>query len=270
MIGFKSFLKEHITVVNGRVTTTASNSRIKPSAGDIRTDNLENGKLYHKHVNGIDVYSVVNYITHPDATEILKTMKGQPSKYPLAGTGKPVDEVLDGSAKIIATKLRSLDVDTVIVAPSSGTLVNTMVNKIKKDAPNVKFITGAVSKKLFDADFDFSTLINDKHFAWDTLDVKSKKALLTSLKSKARDNDGSIPIKKIFKPHAKFVQGFMQIEDVIDDVLGKNVAVFDDVLSSGATFAEIARCVNELEPKYLVGFTFAKQTDKNRSGSDEE
>jgi hypoxanthine-guanine phosphoribosyltransferase len=52
------------------------------------------------------------------------------------------------------------------------------------------------------------------------------------------------------------------VKDLSDDLHDKNVMIVDDVLSSGATFAEMVRIVKKEDIKSVIGLTIFKNTSE--------
>lgn len=253
---FKDFLAETILVKDGNTIIRQSSERTN-TPNEIST--VVKWPLYTSKKGDLEVFSALNY-KHSDAnTEMLKALKGQGSAYPLA---RPQDraDLLNDAAKGIAKKLTMDGVETIVVASSTGSLVKDLAAKLEALLPKVKFVHGAISKHKFPETFDFSKLIDTSNPAWEKLNAASQKSLVQALKRSARET-GHISMKDIYKQHGKFVKDFLKVEDIIDDVTGKKVAVLDDVLSSGSTMLELARRVRDLEPTSVVGITMFKRDD---------
>jgi phosphoribosylpyrophosphate synthetase len=111
-----------------------------------------------------------------------------------------------------------------------------------------------------------SDFINFEDPKFNTLKPATIKALEKQIAKSIQDNQAAgkgnvVSIKDIPKMQAKFVHNFLElVKSLSDDLHNKNVLIIDDILSSGATFAEMVRLVSKEDVKSLIGLTIFKKT----------
>lgn len=207
------------------------------------------------------IYSLFNYLPGPVTTELLSSIKG---KGPLDLKPKALQLFFDQVETAVAPLLKKLQPDVVIFPRSSSPLTADFAKILKAKSPKSEIVGDAFIKKLLKAD-DIEPLINTKHPDWTKFaadhpgEVKKLKQSL----AKHIETNGTLELKKLYKPYLKFITNFVEMEDasrLLDMVIGKKVLVVDDVLSSGATMLEMLRQLEEFEPSELSGLTIFKRT----------
>lgn len=209
--------------------------------------------------NGATIYSVYNYVSSPEITRLLSSMKG---KGPYTINPKQVDSFLERTAAAVTLK----HVPDVIIYPkSSSDFLTKFATKVGKRYPSAKVLGDAFMKKLLKAD-DVEPLINTSHPDWEKFSSEHPAdvaKLKKSISKMIRDNNGELEMKNLYKPYLKFIKNFIEMRDayeVLESVIGKNVLVVDDVLSTGSTMLEMVRQIAEYEPSSIAGLTIFKHT----------
>ncbi len=263
---FKQFLQEtileDISIEGDSVRITSQNYKSASTKDSIST--YFRTQPYVTHVKGVDadVYSLMNYVSSPTSSDILKSLKGGgPYKVNDKQFASLMAQVKEASTKLI----KQAKPDVIIYPKSRSPLVKKFVDEIASIYPTAKVLPDSFVKSVLSAE-DVEPLINKKHPAWKKFAEENPKAvheLEMSLKRQIKN--GELELKKLYKPHLKFIKNFIELKDayeVLDKVLGKNVLVIDDILSTGSTIAEMIRQIAELEPAKIIGLTMFKVTTK--------
>jgi hypothetical protein len=260
MTTFKQYLSEEIAIFNDKIRITTQHDRAASMSNSIST--------YFKKVpleTSIPdcpavVHSLLNYVSSEDSTNILKSLKG---KGPYDVDQKQLASLMANAKTASAGLIKKLKPDVIIYPKSSSPLVKLFVDQLSTLAPNAKVLSDAFIKKALDAE-DVEPLINKNHPQWEKFAKSSPKAvheLEMSLKRQIKN--GELELKKLYKPHLKFIKNFIELKDaytVLDTVLDKHVLVIDDILSSGSTMNEMVRQLVDLEPSKITGLTLFKVT----------
>jgi len=157
-----------------------------------------------------------------------------------------------------------LDPEVIVYPASSSTMVSQFVGHLQRKHPQIKVTTEAFIKKNLKG-ADISAVLNTDHPEWAKFAAENPKAV-EQLKQSLRHHitHGEFEMKKLYKPHLKFVKNFIQLKDVSDAIElinQKRVLVVDDVLSTGVTIHEMLRQVKELEPEHAAALTIFKRTN---------
>lgn len=218
---------------------------------------------------GYQVYSVYSYKPSEVSTMILKALKGQPSSY--KADPKDVQLLVDKAAKFTADELKKLHINILVYPRSSSPFTKDYVHAINKHDSSLQVIDDVILKREAgrgegEIEKFADSVIYKDHPKYKELTPKSQKqirdSIIRNVKKNLADGKGAVISLKdaLDKKHMMFVRGFMELKshETIFELMGKNVAIIDDVISSGATFADMARAVEYLEPRSVVGFTMFK------------
>jgi hypothetical protein len=217
-----------------------------------------------KGSGGSVVYSIFNYLSSPEATKLLSSIKG---KGPYKVNPKQLDTFLIQTALASKSIIEKLKPDVIIYPKSSSTLVADFAKKIG-EKHDIKIINDAFFKKVLNPE-DIEPLINTSHPDWEKFSSEHPgevKKLKMSLSKMIKDHGGNLELKKMYKPYMKFIKNFIEMQDayeILEAVIEKNVLVLDDVLSSGSTMLEMIRQIAEMEPKSIAGLTIFKHTSQS-------
>lgn len=227
---------------------------------------------YHEHSaksGNVDIYSSYLYKHSDVVTDILKSLKGHG---PYKVDEKTRHNFLKATAARAAELVKAKKIDTIVFPKSSSDFLFQFVEEIKRNlgSANVTVIADAIIKKQIDQisldKGDVSELIDFDHPSFNTLKSSTIKALekqlVKTIKANAEAGKGAtVSVKDIPKMQAKFVKNFLETVKELSDLLqDKNVMIVDDVLSSGATFAEMVRLIQKEDIKSVVGLTIFKNT----------
>jgi hypothetical protein len=257
---------------NNSVVYTLQKQKFGSSATEIDTY-IGNG-WYSEHTadsGNIDIYSSYLYKRGDVITGILKSLKGN-------GPYKVDDRTLNNFLKTTAARAAELvkqkKIDTIIFPKSSSSFLFAFVEEIKRHlgGADVTVIADAIVKKQIDAvaveKGDMTELFNFEHPSFNTLKPATIKALekqiARNIKSNEADGKGrTVSVKDLPKMQAKFVGNFLETVKELSELLqDKNVLIVDDVLSSGATFAEMVRLIKKEDVKSVIGLTIFKNTSE--------
>ena len=255
---------EAISISQGKLVISSTNSK-ETSTRDLISTSFKRIP-YKSSIKGSEpIYSVLSYLSSDDTTNMLTSLKG---KGPYVTNPKQVDQLLDGAVGACKQIMNHLKPEVIIYPKSSSTLVKDFVDRLHKAYPGIKIVDEGFVKKLINAG-DEEALINTSHPDWKKFADENPKAVEDLKKSLKRNiKDGTIEMKKLYKPYVKFIKNFVEMKDAsntLDQVIGKRVMVVDDILSTGTTILEIFRQLREFEPEDLSGLTiFKRTTDSHR------
>jgi hypothetical protein len=251
---------EDITIVGDSLRITVQHYKAASTEDSISTGFPK--QPYTTSIKGCnaEIYSLLNYVSSETSTKILKSLKG---KGPAKINEKQFEIFMKQVREAAAKAVKRVNPDVIISPKSSSEFLNAFVDEVKASAPTAKLLTNQFVKKVLDAE-NVEPLINTKHPDWEKFEKthpkeveKLKKSLKTVIK------DGELELKKFYKPYLKFIKNFVELKDaydVLEEVMGKNVLVVDDILSSGTTMAEMIRQLEEFEPSKIAGLTLFKHT----------
>lgn len=253
-------IHESIFSKDGRLVMAAQASRSSSDADSIST--YVRRQPYESTCAYGDVYSVLNYVSSDETTDLLNSVKG---KGPYVVNDAQLERFINTMAAACSSLMSRLSIDVIISPKSSSELVNKFVHALQKNNNKLVVLTDAFMKRAFDAE-KVGALINMDHPYWQKFSDNNPGAvskLTRSLEKQIKDNAGHIEIKKLYKPYAKFIKNFLELQDAytcLEMVMGKNVMVIDDVYSSGSTMVEMMRQLKEFEPASVQGLTIFKRT----------
>jgi len=185
-------------------------------------------------------------------TDILKAIK----RHKTSNISLDVDsykKFIQRTAIYINAKfVQKLDIDTIIAPTTSSSLIEDLLEELKKRAPGIKLITKSFEK----ANIDDIVIAKDHP----KITPEIIKYLETQMR-KAKEN-GYFEMKEIKRTQMrKFISNFMQLTNdpsLRNQVDGKNVMLFDDIIVSGITTAEMIRNLEMYSPNSLVAVTIFK------------
>jgi len=222
---------------------------------------------YTTSVSGVDaeIYSLLNYVSSDVSTDILKSLKG---KGPYKVNPKQWESLLKQVKQHASVFVKRFKPDVIIYPKSSSPLVKQFVDQVHSAYPSAELLDERFVKKVIDAE-NLEPLINTSHPDWPKF-AKDHPAEVKKLKQslKTHVERGELELKKLYKPYLKFIKNFIELKDayeVLERVMGANVLVVDDILSSGTTMAEMIRQLQEFEPSKIVGLTLFKVTTAQKS-----
>jgi len=194
---------------------------------------------------GYTVFSV--YQMRKGSSKIVKSLK---KKTAIQMTREDYDHFITRTAIFIAGRI--LKKTDVVVTPSSTSFIlDDILDKLVSINPKIKYIRETFHKN--DA--------NKIKIDYSKFEVSDKvKHMLEGILAKAKI-EGFLEVKKIPKQFRKLVTNILipdnsrLLPKYID---GKNVVVLDDVLSTGGSFVEMARYVENLSPKSVSGVSLFK------------
>ena len=184
-------------------------------------------------------------------TDILKGLKRKSSSYEM--DSDEYSKFINRTAIFFAKEMNRMKVDSVFCMGSSSSLVKDVALKSVEKVSNIslKFLPDSIVKNIDSLELGISDEDREK-FGEDILNTFEKIIL------KAKENN-EFEIKKIPPQYRKFFKNWIEINsEAIRDISGKDVILFDDYLTSGATLDEVCLSLKELSPKSITCFTIIK------------
>ena len=207
------------------------------------------------------VYSILNYISSDETTKLLQSIKGSG---PYHAKPEQVERFLRMVVDACVPLITRLKTDVILYPKSGSTLVRNFAKALGARNSKIVILDDAFIKKAVSAEH-VHAMINTDHPAWGKFSLENPNAvtkLSRSLEKQLQDH-GTLELKKLYKPYVKFIKNFLELKnayETLDTVLGKNVLVVDDILSSGTTINEMMRQLTEMEPALIAGLTIFKRT----------
>lgn len=255
---------EDISVVDNAVRITTQHYRAGSTSDAIST--YFRNQPYVTKIKGTDaeIYSLLNYVTSEVSTDMLKSLKGSG---PYKVNDKQLANFMSQVKSAAAVLVKRVKPDIIIYPKSRSPLLKQFVDDLVSAYPTAEILSDRFIKSVLNAE-DVEPLINTSHPDWKKFSEEHPdqvKLLKQNLKYQVKK--GEIEMKKLYKPYLKFLKNFIELKDayeVLEKVMGKNVLVVDDILSSGTTMAEMIRQLTELEPSKIIGLTLFKHTTASK------
>ena len=184
-------------------------------------------------------------------TDILKGLKGKSSSYEL--DSDEYSKFINRTAIFFAKEMNRMKVDSVFCMGSSSSLVKDVAFKTVEKVSNIslKFLPDSIVKSIDSLELVIPDEDIEK-FGSDIMNTLRREVE----KAKSRNE---FEIKKIPPQYRKFFKNWIDINsEAIRDISGKDVILFDDYLTSGATLDEVCLSLKELSPKSITCFTIIK------------
>lgn len=257
---FKRFLDESISVVDGAIQISTQKHKSGSTKDEIST--YFNRKPYITAISGCDakIYSILNYVPSEISTDMLKSLKGGG---PYKVNDKQFESLMKQVRSATSTLVKSFKPDIIIYPKSKSPLLKQFVNEVASEYPSAEVLSDKFIKTILDAE-NVEPLINTSHPGWKKFaEENPKQVVLLKKDLKRQIKGGELELKKFYKPYLKFIKNFLELEDayqVLEKVMGKNVIVVDDILSSGSTMTEMIRQLTDFEPSEMIGLTMFKLT----------
>jgi phosphoribosylpyrophosphate synthetase len=208
---------------------------------------------YSSKIPGGVVYSIYKKTkdASDDYNDVLKAIKHKSNVYTI--DQQSYSHFLSRSTLYMSSIIKENEIDLIIVMDSSSNLVSDLSNKILSLLP-VYYESMTFNKAIFkNPNFDEITFNPEKY----GLSDKSKDKMISALRKMSRD--GYFSIQKIMPGMRKIIENWLKINDnVLQKIVGKNVAIIDDILTSGSTFYEAARLLESAGANKIIGLTLIK------------
>jgi len=196
-------------------------------------------------ISGNTIYSVYN----------VKDLKGAPTiKAIKSGVANSSDyrHFIKRTAIFISSKiLKKSKPDIVITPASTSFILNDLIEELKSIMPHVKFLKEK-----------FSKVLDPKKITIDLDHPKITDKIIDVLESilKRAKRDGYFQLKKVLPQNRKFLKNYFNLIDdyKYEKIKGKNIVLLDDVVSSGSTFEEMIRIIEQYGPNTINGVTIFK------------
>lgn len=235
-IAFDYNTKEKTKNINTSLGKNSANIKFAP-----RISTLKNSQ--------VKVISAYSKNTGSDVTDVLKSIKQtKDKKYSI--NQNDYEHFINRTAIFFVRYLKNKNIDSIFVMESSSPLARDIAIKIKNMLPNtsIKFLENSVVKNI-----ENITIEKGDEKISDTELIGLNKLL-----DKAKSSN-EFSIKKIHPRHRKFFTNWIKInEDAIKNITNKNIILFDDYITSGATLDEACREILKLSPESIEVITLIK------------
>lgn len=235
-ISFDYNTKDKAKNIDTSLGKSSANIKFTP-----RVSTLKNSK--------VKVVSAYSKNTGSDVTDILKSIKQTKDKKYSINQGD-YEHFINRTAIFFVRYLKNKNIDSIFVMESSSSLARDIAIRIKNMLPNtsIKFLENSVVK-------------NIENLTIEKGEEKISDAELLGLQKlldKAKVSN-EFSIKKIHPRHRKFFTNWIKVnEDAIKNITDKNIILFDDYITSGATLDEACREILKLSPQSIEVITLIK------------
>jgi hypothetical protein len=203
--------------------------------------------------SGVKVISVYKKgsVEDKSVTDILKGLKRKSSSYSISD--EEYDRFINRSAIFFAKEMNRMKVDSVFCMGSSSSLVRDIAERTVAKVSNIslRFLPDSIKKNIDTLEL----VIPDEdieRFGSDILGSLRKEV------EKAKQR-GEFEIKKIQPQYRKFFKGWIEVNSAyIKSIMDKDIILFDDYLTSGATLDEVCLALKAYSPKSITCFTIIK------------
>lgn len=246
---FDKALNEGFVIQNDIVYFDAQNSdfiNTKFGKGKSRKPyvmKLPFGKLYSVYQSSKE--------TGENYSEILKAIKGQQSIYKI--DRRSYNIFIERTALFMASLIRKEEIDTILIMDSSSHILFDLADEINRRLPGY-FKAHTFAKTIFkNPDID-SLQISDEF----EINDKSRENIEYQLR-KAKEHK-YFSIRKINPPYfRKMIINWLKLNDhMLTNIVDKNIAILDDIVTTGTTIKEAARLIEDAGAKKLIGITIVK------------
>ena len=141
------------------------------------------------------------------------------------------------------------DIDVVLVPKSKRPLAKQFAEYFIERIPyKIDYYIDAFSKSAPEEVKIYADRLKDK-----------KEKTLKTIKRDLEKMGSEFEMKRMFGRYRKLLYGFLELDEKLKDkVSGKNVLIVDDYLTSGMTFSEMIRLINQYNPSNVYGATIMK------------
>lgn len=195
----------------------------------------------------VKAYSIYYNKGGETSTAILKALKRtKDSRHKVEAVDYEL--FIKRSAIFFLKYLKKKKIDTIFAMSSSSSLVDDIVKEVRSKLSDISIKTfdNAINKNIENLTIDPGNLSDSEY------------RNLTKAVEKAKST-GKFEIKKFSGKHRRFLTNWIEVnKEVLKEVEGKNVIVFDDYLTTGSTLDEVCSTLLKLSPKSLEVFTMIK------------
>ena len=198
----------------------------------------------------VKVVSAYSKQTGKDVTDLLKSIK-KTSDSPYGIDDSDYEHFLNRTALFFFRYLKDKNIDTIFVMESSSDLAKNIALKIKKMLPDtsIRLYNNSITKNIQ----NLKIKIDD-----DAKISQPERRAIESIYNKSKDS-GVFSIKKINPKHRKYFIDWIEINrESINNITNKNILLFDDYITSGATLDEVSKELLKLSPSNIEILTLIK------------
>lgn len=213
----------------------------------------KDNKPFQSKVGNCIVYSMYIKNSKADALygEILKTLKGQSSTYVIDADS--YDKFLTRTALFMSKKILSEEIDTIMIVESSSKLLVDLNLRLQKYLPKY-YDMFTYSKAIFKNPDMRDIFVDYEKYGLSKETIKDLERTL-----KKQQIEGYFSIKKFPPNLRKTISNWLSINNsILAKVADKKIAIIDDFITSGATFEEAARMIDDAGAAKVTGFAILK------------
>jgi len=195
-----------------------------------------------KQLLGHIVYSVYKYKNN------FKTLKALKKQNNVKMDMKEYDQFLNRTSIYLQSKIIPKKTDVIITPQSSSFILDDLIDNLEVRLPHIKFIkSGFTKNKIEDIKLNY-----EKYDVPSAIKERMEKILIRAKKK------GYLEMKNVPKPYTKFVKNFLGSDLKPSHILGKNIVVIDDMMSSGFTFKAAFENLLTYSPETIIGISLFK------------
>jgi len=244
MKSLKEFLNESLKLKNNVLEWDPSSKGIMKSSFG-KTKKLEPYVTTLKTTKGpVKAYSM--FKRGDEITpEILKAIKKRSSEISIDDVA--YSNLVNRGAIYINKILKSINPDVIITPQSSSSFNNDILNRYREMNPSIKMFFGAIYKNpnLHELKFDNVKGFNEKTVA------NQENDLLKFAKA------GEFQMKKVHPKFRPYIRNWLKLDPSIEKhVINKNIVIFDDYLTSGASLMESANQLFDAGADTVTAITY--------------
>jgi hypothetical protein len=193
------------------------------------------------------IYSVYNV---KESTPVLKAIKSFDSQN--ATNIKDYQSFLKRTAIFISSRIfKEVKPDVVITPKSSSNILNDIIKELQNISPHIIFLQEK-----------FKKIVDPEQIKIDYDNPSITPKIIDRLENILRKakRDGYFQLKAALPQNRKFLQNYFELIDdyKYEKIEGKNIILLDDVVSSGSTFDEMMRILEQYAPNEISGVTIFK------------
>jgi phosphoribosylpyrophosphate synthetase len=166
---------------------------------------------------------------------------------------KDISIIIDKIISNLSDNVNLSDFDYVVSPKSSSLLTKSLIDRLSLMSNNTTFISDMFLKN------DVDNIWLDIETAKKELEPKYIKMLVKSFDRSKQDEGQSMKLQRLGKYHRKYVRDMLIInsdyDNIVVDMLDKNVLVIDDILTTGKTLNDIRNILTNLSTGQITLFT---------------
>ena len=200
-----------------------------------------------KEFGGHTVFSSYTLPTSEESKALQKALKGKPNDLGIDIDQTDVKRFVMRTAQHLWMKaIKDKKIDVIVTMKSSSDLSKIFASFFQAKIPNIVYLPDTLHKA------DISKIsISDNASS-------QQKKRLNDILRKSLETGTSLEMKNVPVPMRKFINGFVEYDNIYKKLEGKTILVVDDYLTSGTTMAKTFQILSEMNPLAIYGVTIFK------------